>query len=366
MKRILFITFAVILCFHDIVLSAPVNKDTISVSFFCPRKGEDIFWGQFIDFMNEAVKDLGMELKVYYAEGNHIKMFEQVKMSINKDNPHVLVFQNFKKQGKTIIKIAEKAQVPAFIVNAGFQKSENMGKPREKYKYWIGEMLPDDEAAGYVLANMLIKQGTKGTDGRIHLVALSGNISDTASIERVKGLKRSVKKRRDVVLEQVFTTDWSSGIARQKFYLIKKSRYPETSIVWAAGDAIALGIVEAVKELNLIPGRDVITGGVDWSSEGLRSVQAGEMSVTLGGHFMEGAWTAVLLHDYFKGKDFISESGQMKSKMNPITKSGVHSYLKKLNREKWHQIDFRKFSKVLNPKIKKYNFGLSALLQQVK
>jgi len=353
------------LMFILLIVSAEGKERKITIDFFSPRNAEDMFWRKFIGFMGEAVNDLGMQMNVHHADGNHLKMVKQVEEVIRQGRSSVLVFQNFKKQGSVIVKMAEKAKIPAFVVNAGFEKDEGMGLPRKKYRYWIGELVPDDEKAGYQLAQLLIRRGRKASDGKIHMVALSGNIADTASINRVKGLRKAVAARRDVVLEQVFSTDWSSSVAREKFCLFKKSRYPLTTVVWAAGDAVALGVAEGSKELECRIGLDVITGGIDWSEEGLAAVKSGSLQVSMGGHFMDGAWAAVLIHDYFHGKDFARYGVKTRSKMFPITRRNADLYMMKLEEKNWGRVNFKSFSRVYNPGIKDYDFGLSTLLLQL-
>ena len=337
----------------------------ITLDFFSPRGPDDMFWSKFTGFMQEAVNDLDMTMNIHYAYGNHLKMVEQVRKTIEAGNTSVLVFQNFKKQGPFIMRMAEEARIPAFVVNAGFQEDEDMGKPREKYKYWIGELVPDDVEAGYRLAMILSGKARRAPDGKIHMVALSGNIADNASIERVEGLKRAVRERNDIILEQVFSTNWSGIVAREKFCLFKKSRYPQASVIWAAGDAVALGVVEGAWELGCKIGSDIITGGIDWSQEGLEAVKDGNLYVSIGGHFIDGAWAAVLIHDYFMGHDFAEDNVLIKSKMFPITKYNADTYLKKLQRENWSKVNFRSYSRVYNPSLRKYNFNLSTLLIQM-
>ncbi len=356
-----------------LLLSIIPLRDTLSaadgklkVAFFAPRTEDDLFWGQFVEFMRFACEDLGMELKAYYANGNHVRMVEQVKECIEKYKPSVLVFQNFKMQGSTIIQLGEEAKIPSFVVNAGFQEKEEMGKPREKYKYWIGQITPDDEEAGYRLANILIQNAGRNREGKIEMVALAGNIADGASIERVKGLKRAVKNNPRVDLKQIFNTDWSSAVAEQKFDLFKRSRYPETTAVWAASDSISVGVVQGCKKLGLKPGADVVTGGIDWSQDGFKSVGEGDMNVSLGGHFMEGAWAAIMIYDYFNGADFASEGVVQNSKMAEINRYTANLYTRKLSKQNWGQIDFKRFSKAFNRGLGRYNFSINMILNQIQ
>ncbi len=124
---------------------------------------------------------------------------------------------------------------------------------------------------------------------------------------------------------------------------------------------MALGTIEGLTD------KDILTGGVDWSVEGIDAVLTEpKMAATMGGHIYEGAWVAVLLYDYFNGVDFKSESLRFKSKMSGITKKNVATFQSRLSQKNWNKINFSRFSKVKNPDLKKYDFSLSALLNHLK
>lgn len=346
--------------------SVSFGEEHITIAMFTPRAEHDMFWGPFVGFMQEAVNDLNMELEVYYANDNRMEMKRQIEEAVTRaDKPDALVIKNFQAQGEIFIEIADDAEVPIFVVNTGFQPEDNMGKPREKYRYWIGEMLPDDEGAGFGLAELLIQEAAARSDENISLLGIEGYASSGASIERVKGLKRALEQHPEVELTQILSANWKPDLAKEKFMTVKHRRYPDISVVWTASDGMALGVIEGAKELDFTPAQDIFTGGVDWSEQGLQAVKSGEMTATMGGHFMEGAWVAVVLYDYFNGIDFASESLQMRSKMSAITRANIDTYIEKLHREQWHKIDFTQFSKQLNPELKTYNFGLEALLDQL-
>jgi len=50
--------------------------------------------------------------------------------------------------------------------------------------------------------------------------------------------------------------------------------------------------------------------------------------------------------------------------MHSIDKSNVEKFTKVFGKQQWNKIDFRKFSKVHNSNLKKYDFSLEAVLQQ--
>ena len=69
-----------------------------------------------------------------------------------------------------------------------------------------------------------------------------------------------------------------------------------------------------------------MVGGIDWNLEAIQSIQKGQMTASMGGHFMEGGWVMVLLYDYFNGVDFVDEGVAMKSKMSAITQANADQF----------------------------------------
>ena len=62
------------------------------------------------------------------------------------------------------------------------------------------------------------------------------------------------------------------------------------------------------------------------------------------------------------GIDFHDEVGtKIQLNMSILTKNNVNKYLEKYSSQNWNKIDFRKYSKVLNKKLVKYNFSLESL-----
>lgn len=319
---------------------APPRSGAKRVAMFIPH--EDLFWRDFIGFMKSASKQLELELEVHLAENNRELMKEQLrKATAGPGRVDAVVFQNFKKCGEDLLKIADDAGVPAFLVNAGVGKS--YGAPRERHSNWIGTMESDGESAGYALASLLAdeakKRGLLNGDGKVHMIALAGIVSDAGSSERVQGLQRAVAERGDIVLHQVVPTDWSREEGKRKAAVLLE-RFPLTVAVWAASDPLALGAVESAKALGRKPGEDLILGGFDWTHEALDAVERGELYTTIGGHFMEGGWALVLVHDFLAGKDFAKKQVEFQTPMRPITKENVSRYSPVISAADWGNFDF--------------------------
>mgnify|MGYP001312420339 CR=1 FL=1 len=142
-------------------------------------------------------------------------------------------------------------------------------------------------------------------------------------------------------------------------------RYPQIGVIWGANDPIALGAIEGALEAGKISGKDIFFSGVNWDDLSLEKIKNAEMVTSLGGHFMTGAWALVFLYDHHHGKDFIDEGTQLQYKIfAAIDSQNIDQFLSKFGDRNWGEIDFSKFSKVLNPNISRYDFNLEKLFKQ--
>lgn len=334
-----------------------------TVVFLQPH--DDPFWDSFVKFMNEAAHDLDMQVLREVADDGRQKMLLQARAAVAADPPPAaLVFQNFKGNGAALLKIADEAGVPAFVVNAGIDPE--VGAPREAFAHWLGEMVPDDEGAGATLAESLIAQAREReltSEGKVHLIAISGGPAEGASVERMKGLRRVVDGDDGVVLHQVVHAHWDRERARRQVGVLKR-RYPRAAVVWCANDNMALGVLDGLRELRLTPGTDVLVGGVDWSPDALVAIREGRMAASVGGHFVEGGWALVLIHDHLAGVDFGGRGVRMRSAMGLITSENIEQYHKLLAGEDWAPLDFRTFSRV-GRESTGYTFGWPAIRQRL-
>ncbi len=182
----------------------------------------------------------------------------------------------------------------------------------------------------------------------------------------MEGLQAALRVASDVALDRTLVANWSEDTAKTL-----AARYVEwaqrsgwqAAAVWAASDAMALGAAAAFAEAGLDPGRKVVFGGVNWSREGVRAVADGRMSVTVGGHFLCGAWAMVMLRDHFDGPGFEQRGdARVRVPLSAITAASAPRYLEVLGDGNWDRIDFRRFRRTPGGE---YDFSLGAVLAAV-
>ncbi len=341
-------------------------KAELRVAFVNPDSPGNPFWDAVTHFMQAAARSLNIQLQVHYGEKNRYLATRRAIQAVRSaTRPDYLIFVYQAGQGPEVLKAAESAKVYSYIINTDIVDGEKalVGKPREKYRYWLGHMSPDDIKAGKDLAEQLIaaarEKGRWAGDQRIRVVALSGSRDSSAALDRNKGLEQALAAHPDVELQQLLFNNWDPDLTRKQMPALLQ-RFPDTAVVWTASDGMALGAAEGATS-----GAPLLIGGIDWTNEGIVAVRDGNLVATVGGHFMEGGLALVLLNDHHRGIDFAAEGVILRSRMQVIHQANVQAYWQALGDQRWDKIDFRKLSKSANPDVKKYDFSLTAILNSV-
>lgn len=351
-------------------MAAPIATSAepkIRVAFINPNKPGNLFWEALTDFMRAAAHDLNIELAVHYAGEGHLRASTLAQTILKTEPvPDYLVFiAQTGGIGSTLL-AAETAKVRTFTINTNLLPTDKSitGAPREKFKHWIGHMYPDDVQAGYELGKILMRHHRIRYPGiPIELIGVSGTRDSTPAFDRNAGLEMAVAEAGDAQLNQIVFADWSAQDAFRKTSVLLK-RYPQTRVLWAASDSMAVGMLAAARENNLTPGDEVFIGGVDWTDAGLTAIEQGELVASMGGHLMEGGWAMVLLHDYHYGHDFAPILGTtIRSRMHAIDRNNVHTHHKNLIARNWNEVDFKRFSRALNPELKTYDFNFNTVFR---
>lgn len=354
-----------------LLLALPVMA--MSVVFLNPGKSDEAFWLISARAMQQAAKSLDVQLEVHFAERQPLRTLELAREIIArpaKERPDYVIVTNDYATGPALLRLFETSGIKVFMAYSGISDAADraaLGGPRERFKHWLGSLEPHAEDAGYLTAKKLIETGRKfgafGADGKLHLMAIGGDRSTPTSVRRSAGMLKAVREAPDVVFDQEVFAGWTrEKAAEQSAWLYQ--RYPGTRLIWAANDLMAFGAMESWEKRGGKVGIDAWFSGVNTSREALVAVKSGRLTALAGGHFIAGAWSLVLLHDYHHGHDFSDEGLELEQPMFiQFTPRLADRFLLKYGEMNFDQVDFRRFSKALNPVLKRYDFSFEQLLR---
>jgi len=357
----------------DCLVAAPAlalapQSENPSVLFINPGRTGEVFWEMVSGFMTAAAQDLDLDLKIVLAERDHLKMIELANEAAQSDNPpdYMILVNEKLAAGRMLEEIPSSIKLIFLNNTLSEEQVRQLGKPRQIASNWIGHIFPDHEKAGYDIARSIIVAQKSSVDGAVDkpgLLAIGGNQATMASILRVNGMQRALQESPEIELYQTIHSQWRRDKAEsQMFGLIR--RWPGTRLIWAANDPMALGAMDAAILRGRKPGKDVFIGGLNWSTEALERILDGKITASLGGHFMQGGWAMVMIHDYHKGADFIDLGTEFTAPMAIIDRSNVTQYLNILGGQNWNRIDFTQFVRGHPDNIERYHFDLDTILKQ--
>lgn len=359
--------FVVFLLALPHVLHAQVasEESQTQVEFLCPSINEEHpFWGLFLDVMQAASNSLDMQLHVRRFE-TRFDLIKSAKAALaQKRKPDYLVFPFFLETGEAVLQLAEEAGVYCFTVNMPVPEQDRTktGVPGSPFTRWLGGISPDEQRVGRVLCDILVNMAKQRSmvaqDGLVHLVGMSGAMDTPVSLAREQGLRQAVA-RNGAVVDRVVYAFWMKDIAARKMAgLIPQT--PKARVVWAASESMALGARRTLQKQGM--DAQYLFGGVDWSCEGMHALADGRLDVSLGGHFMEGAWALVCLYDHRHG-NMPPSFGLRRTRMWIATRRNASQILKLLDTRAWRFCDFTSLSLTKTHR-KDYDFSLSEFLRR--
>jgi ABC-type sugar transport system substrate-binding protein len=347
---------------------------TYKVVFINPGHANKGFWKNVTATMSAAAEQLGFELEVYYSDRQWLKMVRHAESIINDPNkPDFLILVNEYQEGARLLALADKAGISTLmLLNSLTSEQRNIyGAPGEQLKNWVASITPDNEIAGYEMAESLVA-GAKPPQGSelppIALLTLAGDNNTPASLARLQGLDRALADFPQLKEQRRISVNWSGKAAYDRTRLWLKSGH-NLGAVWAANDAIALGAIKAIREAGLKPGIDVKVVGLNWSQDAISHVIKDEMTLTHGGHFLAGAWAMVMLYDITQGYDFKARANAVTREvhfpMTAINQDNAPDYLEYFEQQQWSRIPFKTFSLSHAKNSTSYQFTLDKLIQSL-
>lgn len=335
------------------------------IAFINPGKHDEFFWPEVTRTMQAAADQFGFTLDVAYAERDAQQM---IRLGMEKiaatPPPDFLILVNEFQAAPALLQAADAKDIKVFMLLNGFvgRQAAEMGTPGAQYHNWIGSLIPDNKGAGARMANNLIRcMAERGAKKPYHVLALAGDATTPASIERTAGMRAAFAAGGiTIAVDRQFHTNWQKPDGKRlalNYLAWASSHKIDPAGIWAANDPLALGAIEALHETGYESGRDVCLVGLNWSPEAVSLVAAGKMAATDGGHFLAGGWVIVMINDYLRS-DARVPIGNATFDMASVDGTDVSEFLATLGDRDWRRIPFPRFARGAGV----YDFSLTRIL----
>lgn len=301
------------------------------------------FWNQYVNFMQEGADALGIELIVLNADNNPDAMARAIEDLVARDVDGIIHVPYWSTGVKALLE-AGRSDIPVIMTDTYIEDIEPQSEDFPNYLAFVG---PSDEEAGYRMAVALFNAMEPNEDGEKVVGVVDGTPGTSVAIDRRKGFDRAMEEYPEVRLAGAVNGNFVRDESLEAFASLYQGN-PDITGVWAANGGTATGVMTAIKNADKVPGEDVLVVAMDLNPENVDAVEAGELLFDIGGHWLQGGFAIVMMHDYLNGIEVPAEVANVKLDLLPLIQSTVSQF-----REDFPDgvpaYDFQEHSSVFNP-----------------
>jgi len=281
-----------------------------NLTFINPGFEGERFWDMTTATARAAAAQLGHDLEVLYADRDRYRMRELGLQVVARETPpDALILVNEEQFATDLLPLADEAGIPTLLLLNDIVGAdrERLGEPGAPLTHWLGAIEPNNRSAGRRMADRAIAEARSRREVTpetpLRILALGGDSTTPASLDRKEGLLQAVADADDVMIDRLIDARWRAEQAQEitARYLDLSIEAPD--IIWCANDEICVGAIAALEAARLRPGEDVVLVGLNWSPEGLDLVESGAMLLTDGGHFLAGGLAVAAVDAALDGVD---------------------------------------------------------------
>ncbi|MED3623473.1 LacI family DNA-binding transcriptional regulator [Neobacillus thermocopriae] len=229
---------------RNMIAAAMIKKQTSTFGLIIPDI-KNIFYADLTRAVEDTANQHGFNIVLCNTDNNLTKEAEYIDFLIAKGVDGI-IFSTPEVKDKNIKQVVEEyPDLPVVILGSKI--------PGVK----INEILVDNFEGGYMATNHLLELGHK------KIAFISGSADSYASIERYKGFQSALADKKIKIIEDFVIFDKFYIDSGYKNGLKLLSRQDRPTAIFAASDAIAVGIYKAARELNLKIPEDLSIIGFD-------------------------------------------------------------------------------------------------------
>jgi ABC-type sugar transport system substrate-binding protein len=358
------------------ILTEDTEAQCNQVILFVNSTATSPFTKSQVDFAQQVAKALPLSLDVHYVPEQYRNRFGIAEYLIHHFNklacqPDLVMLGFVLGAEVKILSLLDERSIPLISVNSYISAAQynELGKPRQKYPLWLGHIAPNDVLVGYDLAQNLLHQYRLNhnclKDGcRPKMFGFTGISYTAVSKHREKGLSLAIKSDTNSDLLNVVKANWSRELTLDMMETVV-GRHQDIDIFWAATDAMAQGVVDGIKQYSYK--NKALIGGVDWSPDIIPYIESGDVTVSLGGHFIAAGLALILFYDYEHGIDFMPRYGTiLESKMSALNNNNIRKFGPFLIQPIWKKEVLTTYSLFNNPSSNGYLLDpLEIISQQI-
>ena len=246
------------------------KKDTYKVGFSQVESNNPWRLAQTASMKAEAAKR-GAQLVYTDAAGSAAKQVADVNSMIAQGVDFIFLPPREDKPLVPAVLNAKKAGIPVLLVDRDVDQS--LAKRGQDYLAFIGSNFVEE---GQRVADWTIQK----TGGKGKIIELEGTTGSSPANDRKKGFDETIKaKAPDMAILASQSGDFARDKGRQVAETLLQA-HPDTTIVYAHNDEMALGAIAAIEAAGKVPNKDILVVSIDGEKDGVQAIIDGKLGAT--------------------------------------------------------------------------------------
>ena len=266
------------------VVTAQDSGEGLTIGF--SQIGSESAWRTaFTDAVQAEAEERGINLLFSDAQQSQENQIAAIRAWLAQGEVDAIILAPVIESGwDEVLQEAQDFGIPVVIVDRNVDADESL---------YVTRVSSDFVHEGRLAAAWLVQ----ATSGNCNIVELQGTVGSAAASDRQQGFNEVIALFSGIEIIRSETGNFVRSEGKQVMESFLSSEDPANiCAVWAHNDDMAIGAIEAIKEVGLVPGEDILVVSVDAIPDIFDSLDAGEANATVElGPFMGGpAFDAVV------------------------------------------------------------------------
>ncbi len=223
--------------------------------------------------IKEAAKEANITLIMTNAEQDQKKQFEAIRSFIRRDVDIIAIAPVVQTGWEGILKEARAADIPVIIIDRSLHVNDS-----SLYVTFIGSNFYEEgvKASKYMIDRM------RHQPGKIRIAELQGTVSSTPSINRGLGFRQMLEAHPRFQITQSKPGNFTQSGGKQAMQeFLRQPRKDWPQVLFAHNDDMAIGAIEAIQEVGLKPGSEIIIISVDGTRRAFEQMVKGHINAVV-------------------------------------------------------------------------------------
>lgn len=248
-----------------------------------------------VSFQTTFVEENGYKLIFDDAQQKQENQIKAIRNFIQQDVDYIVLAPVVETGWETVLGEAKEAGIPVILSDRMISVSDD-----SLYTCWVGgNFIKEGEDAVQWLTEYLEKEGR--ADDAINIVTLQGTIGSSAQVGRTDGFAGKMSEHTNWTMLDSQTGEFTQSKGQEVMESFLKS-YDKIDVVVAENDNMAFGAIDAIKNVGLTPGKDIIIISFDAVRAAFESMIAGDMNVSVECNPLHGPRVSEIITNLEAGK----------------------------------------------------------------